>query len=98
MLTKNINFECHPLPSSSGYGKQLEPRSSLTSSMRVTLRTHPPGLASMAATSGAAGSGEPDMALIGELLEEISRHPPAIAARKLLCEHYISIGWLDAAT
>ena len=37
------------------------------------------------------------MALIGELLEEISRKPPAIAARKLLVEHYISVGWLDAA-
>lgn len=38
------------------------------------------------------------MVLVGELLEEISRHPPAIAARKLLTEHYISVGWLDAAT
>ncbi|KAH8723525.1 hypothetical protein GQ44DRAFT_656388 [Phaeosphaeriaceae sp. PMI808] len=37
------------------------------------------------------------MALIGELLEDISRSPPAIAARKLLVEHYISVGWLDAA-
>lgn len=51
----------------------------------------------MAATTGATGSGEPDMALIGELLEDISRNPPAIAARKLLVEHYISVGWLDAA-
>jgi hypothetical protein len=51
----------------------------------------------MATTTGAAGSGEPDMALIGELLEDISRNPPAIAARKLLVEHYISVGWLDAA-
>ncbi|KAH7117740.1 hypothetical protein B0J11DRAFT_468244 [Dendryphion nanum] len=50
------------------------------------------------ATSGGTGSGEPDMVLVGELLEEISRHPPAIAARKLLTEHYISVGWLDAAT
>ncbi|KAF2728194.1 hypothetical protein EJ04DRAFT_449821 [Polyplosphaeria fusca] len=49
------------------------------------------------AASGGTGSGEPDMALIGELLEEISRNPPAIGARKLLTEHYISIGWLDAA-
>ncbi|KAF2202751.1 hypothetical protein GQ43DRAFT_301150 [Delitschia confertaspora ATCC 74209] len=52
----------------------------------------------MAATSTVlAGSGEPDMVLIGELLEEIARHPPAVYARKLLIEHYISVGWLDAA-
>jgi hypothetical protein len=38
------------------------------------------------------------MVLVGELLEEISRHPPAIGARKLLVEHYITIGWLEAAT
>jgi hypothetical protein len=37
------------------------------------------------------------MALVGELLEEISRNPPAIGAVKLLVEHYISVGWLDAA-
>ncbi|KAH7392857.1 hypothetical protein BKA66DRAFT_411779 [Pyrenochaeta sp. MPI-SDFR-AT-0127] len=51
----------------------------------------------MAATMGTTGSGDPDMVLIGELLEEISRNAPAIAARKLLLEHYISVGWLDAA-
>ena len=51
----------------------------------------------MAATSGIAGSGDPDMVLIGELLEEVSRNSPAIGARKLLVEHYISVGWLDAA-
>ncbi|KAF2471458.1 uncharacterized protein BDR25DRAFT_303448, partial [Lindgomyces ingoldianus] len=51
----------------------------------------------MAATAGTSGSGEPDMALVGELFEEMSRHPPAIQARKLLVEHYISVGWLDAA-
>lgn len=51
----------------------------------------------MAATTGTAASGDPDMALIGELMEEMSRHPPAIGARKLLVEHYISIGWLEAA-
>ncbi|KAJ4369909.1 hypothetical protein N0V83_005673 [Neocucurbitaria cava] len=51
----------------------------------------------MAATSGTSGSGEPDMVLIGELLEEISRKPPAVGARKLLVEHYLSVGWLDAA-
>ncbi|KAF3041589.1 hypothetical protein E8E12_009058 [Didymella heteroderae] len=48
-------------------------------------------------TSGNAGSGDPDMVLIGELMEEISRRPPAIAARKLLVEHYISVGWVEAA-
>ena len=51
----------------------------------------------MAATVGTSGSGDPDMALVSELLEEISRHPPAIGAMKLLVEHYISVGWLDAA-
>jgi hypothetical protein len=51
----------------------------------------------MAATTGIAGSGEPDMALIAELLEDISRNPPALPARKLLVEHYMSIGWLEAA-
>jgi hypothetical protein len=40
---------------------------------------------------------EPDMALIGELMEDMSRNPPAIGARKLLVEHYILVGWLDAA-
>jgi hypothetical protein len=47
--------------------------------------------------SGHAGSGDPDMVLIGELMEEMSRRPPAIAARKLLVEHYTSIGWVEAA-
>ncbi|ORY15474.1 hypothetical protein BCR34DRAFT_477973 [Clohesyomyces aquaticus] len=51
----------------------------------------------MSAAAGTSGSGEPDMALVGELLEEVSRHAPAIQARKLLVEHYISVGWLDAA-
>ncbi|CAO2648556.1 Nn.00g078230.m01.CDS01 [Neocucurbitaria sp. VM-36] len=51
----------------------------------------------MTATSGTAGSGDPDMVLIGELLEEISRRPAAVGARKLLVEHYLSVGWLDAA-
>lgn len=52
----------------------------------------------MTATVGGTGSGEPDMVLISELLEDISRNPPAIGARKILVEHYITIGWLDAAT
>ncbi|KAF2025319.1 hypothetical protein EK21DRAFT_93365 [Setomelanomma holmii] len=52
----------------------------------------------MATSTTGGSSSEPDMALIGELLEEISRNPPAIAAKKLLVEHYISVGWLDAAT
>lgn len=51
----------------------------------------------MAASSGATASGDPDMVLIGELMEEISRRPPAIAARKLLVEHYIAVGWIEAA-
>ncbi|KAF1917830.1 hypothetical protein BDU57DRAFT_445812 [Ampelomyces quisqualis] len=51
----------------------------------------------MTATTGTADSGDPDMALIGELLEDITRNPPAISARKLLVEHYISVGWLEAA-
>jgi hypothetical protein len=49
------------------------------------------------ATAGTTASGAPDMVLIGELLEDISRNPPAIGARKLLVEHYIAVGWLDAA-
>jgi hypothetical protein len=48
-------------------------------------------------TSRIADAGEPDMILIGELLEEMQRRPPAIAASKLLVEHYISCGWLEAA-
>ncbi|KAF1961471.1 hypothetical protein CC80DRAFT_237981 [Byssothecium circinans] len=44
-----------------------------------------------------SGSGEPDMVLVSELLEQIERHPPAIAARKVLVEHYIAVSWLDAA-
>jgi hypothetical protein len=51
----------------------------------------------MATTSGATSAGDPDMMLIGELIESISRHPPAIVARKLLVEHYIAVGWLEAA-
>lgn len=51
----------------------------------------------MAATSTTIGSGDPDTILIGELIEEVSRRPPAIMARKLLIEHYIAIGWIDAA-
>jgi len=37
------------------------------------------------------------MALIGELLETIERHPPGIEARKLLAYHYISVNWMEAA-
>ncbi|CBX96886.1 hypothetical protein LEMA_P100170.1 [Plenodomus lingam JN3] len=51
----------------------------------------------MSLDSSSIGSGDPDMILIGELLEEISGNPPAIAARKLLVEHYFSVGWHDAA-
>jgi hypothetical protein len=47
----------------------------------------------------ASGSGGPDMAYIAELYENISREPPAIGARKLLIEHYMSVGneWLEGA-
>jgi hypothetical protein len=51
----------------------------------------------MIATSGFTKGAEPDMVLIGELMEEMGRHPPAVAARKLLVEHYSSIGWAEAA-
>lgn len=51
----------------------------------------------MALIASNVGSGDPDMVLIGELMEEMSRRPPAIGARKLLVEHYISVGWLEAA-
>jgi hypothetical protein len=53
----------------------------------------------MAATSGVAAFGGPDMIYIGELYESISRSPPGIEARKLLIEHYISVGneWLEGA-
>ncbi|KAF2838189.1 hypothetical protein M501DRAFT_1011807 [Patellaria atrata CBS 101060] len=37
------------------------------------------------------------MPLINELWEAISRDPSSIEARKLLIEHYIVIGWLEAA-
>jgi hypothetical protein len=49
--------------------------------------------------AAASRSGGPDMAYIAELYENISREPPAIGARKLLIEHYISVGneWLDGA-
>lgn len=64
--------------------------------MQTALR-HLVGQTTMHVASGSMGSGEPDMVLIGELLEHISRHPPAIATIKLLVEHYISVGWLEAA-
>ncbi|KAG9195354.1 hypothetical protein G6011_00475 [Alternaria panax] len=53
----------------------------------------------MAATLSSPGVGGPDMAYIGELYEDISRHPPGISARKLLIEHYMSVGneWLEGA-
>jgi hypothetical protein len=61
------------------------------------MRATPSSPMAMTITTGTVRHGEPDMALIAELLEDISRNPPAIAARKLLVEHYISVGWLDAA-
>jgi hypothetical protein len=39
----------------------------------------------------------PDMALINELYEAIEQHPPAIEARKLLVQHFLLVGWTDAA-
>lgn len=41
---------------------------------------------------------DPDMTLIAELLEDIQRHPPAVAAKTLLAQHYLSIGWYEAAS
>ncbi|OCK84583.1 hypothetical protein K432DRAFT_413904 [Lepidopterella palustris CBS 459.81] len=52
----------------------------------------------MATSSVASGSVEPDMVLINELMEEISRNPPAVEARKLLVEQFIAAGWLEAAS
>jgi hypothetical protein len=49
----------------------------------------------MMATSS---NGEPDMTLVSELLEDIQRHPPAVAAKTLLAQHYVSVGWFDAAS
>ena len=53
----------------------------------------------MAAMPGVMNSKGPDMTYIAELYEEISRHPPGIGARKLLIEHYMSVGdiWLQGA-
>lgn len=61
--------------------------------MRATMRNTQPKMAAMSSKT----YGDPDMVLMGELLEDISRHPSALGARKLLVEHYMSIGWLDAA-
>ena len=40
---------------------------------------------------------EPDVALIGELLEDIERNPPAQEAHLLLMQQYAKCGWHDAA-
>ncbi|KAL5383456.1 hypothetical protein DPSP01_005855 [Paraphaeosphaeria sporulosa] len=40
---------------------------------------------------------QPDMNLIVKLLEDIQRHPPAFTVKTLLAQHYVSIGWFDAA-
>ncbi|MCJ1396282.1 hypothetical protein MMC18_009171 [Xylographa bjoerkii] len=42
-------------------------------------------------------SADPDTSLLNELYEAISRHPPAIEARKLLIQQLIELEWLDAA-
>ena len=47
--------------------------------------------------SSSQPAAQPDLSLISELLETIERSPPGIGARKLLVEHYMSCGWLDAA-
>lgn len=44
-----------------------------------------------------ATSQEPDLVLVAELCETIERHPPALEARKLLVQHYLAVGWQDAA-
>jgi hypothetical protein len=44
-----------------------------------------------------AATQEPDLALVAELCETIDRHPPALEARKLLVQHYLAVGWQDAA-
>lgn len=64
-----------------------------------TIREHTDGSRDMATISGELGSGGPDVAYIGELLENISRFPPAITARKLLIQHYMAVGneWVAGA-
>ncbi|KAL8796360.1 MAG: hypothetical protein Q9195_001267 [Heterodermia aff. obscurata] len=49
------------------------------------------------ASSDDASYPEPDVALIGELLEDIERNPPAQEARVLLMQQYATCGWHDAA-
>jgi hypothetical protein len=48
-------------------------------------------------STSAQPAAQPDLSLISELLETIERSPPGVEALKLLVEHYISCGWLDAA-
>ena len=49
------------------------------------------------ASNGDMSYPEPDVALIGELLEDIERNPPAREARVLLMQQYAACGWHDAA-
>jgi hypothetical protein len=56
------------------------------------------GVANMAQPSNIGSiSTTPDMTLINELYEAIEQHPPAIEARKLLVQHYLLVGWTEAA-
>lgn len=48
------------------------------------------------ATSNSAAA-DPDMSLINELFEEITRSPPGIEARKVLIQQFIQVGWIEAA-
>ena len=45
----------------------------------------------------ASGSSQPDMSLIGELLEDIERNPQVTEARRLLMQLYMDAGWFEAA-
>ena len=40
---------------------------------------------------------DPDMALIGELIEHISQNPSAVEARKILMQQYNACGWFSGA-
>ena len=51
----------------------------------------------MGLSTFSSSSTSPDLGLINELYEAIEQHPPAIEARKLLVQHYLLVGWTDAA-
>ena len=54
-------------------------------------------VAGQATAAPSLAEAEPDMSLLSELFEEIERNPPGIEARKLLINHYMATGWMDAA-